>query len=131
MHNKSFFYFVCLTAEFSNTFRYFWKLVVNPAANTGIVFIGLNDPFMEWANINPLTDPTYANLRTLCTNPFYSELLGTIDYNKHNIFRKGFMYACEVQDVTFDELPISKNVAGKIEIESLGTETYIEIKGKL
>ena len=66
---------------------------MNPAANTGIVFIGLNDPFIEWANINPLTDPTYANLRTLCKNPFYSDQMSLlhkspVDQNHFHILQQ-------------------------------------------
>ena len=60
-------------------------------------------------------------------------MLDFIDYDLDDIFKNGFIYACEVQHVkksAFREIPIKKT-DGKIEIENVGTGHYIKIKGKL
>ena len=117
-------------------FRFFWKLVVNKNTKKGIVLIASNNPFEEYKNKNPLTTAAYENFRYLCkTNPTSSSLLNFMSslYGNPDIFKKGFIYACEVKNLAKelkDELPLNKKANGDYTIGNLGGST-VTINGKL
>ena len=110
---------------FNGLFRYFWKLVVEPAKKLGIVLIGMNDPFAHVADI-------------FCQNYYLDHAF--LRNKKGEIFggtlKGGYMYACNVDEiynnvVGLNEIPLQKGqYSGKIEVQDLGGKN-VQITGAL
>ena len=79
--------------------KFFWKAVYDPKSQAGVVFVGINNPYVS----NPQGD--YLICTDVCSN------VSWIQWDQKNI-KKGYSYCCEVDDFrskvkTLPDFPVS------------------------
>ena len=77
-------------------FRYFWKILVDPKANQGVAFVGVNN-----IHINENEIDSFKLCPTLDNHPIMQDIANP------DTITKGVLYACEVDEISddFDEIP--------------------------
>jgi len=79
--------------------KFYWKAVYDPKSQAGVVFVGINNPYVS----NPQGD--YLICTDVCSN------VSWIQWDQKNI-KKGYSYCCEVDDFrskvkTLPDFPVS------------------------